>query len=59
MLQDYFRDGEWLTLPLIGLCFFFLFFLGVLARVVFTMRDPRRNEELAALPLCEEVRHDG
>ncbi|MBL8862933.1 MAG: hypothetical protein JNK02_13125 [Planctomycetes bacterium] len=50
MFQQYFRDSEWLSLPLIALVFFFVFFLVVLARVVFGMRDARRVDELAALP---------
>jgi hypothetical protein len=50
MYQQYFKDSEWLSLPLVALVFFFLFFIGVLVRVVFGMRDERRVNELASLP---------
>ena len=50
MYQQFFRDSEWLSLPLVALVFFFLFFIGVLARVAFGMRDRRRLDELASLP---------
>jgi cbb3-type cytochrome oxidase subunit 3 len=50
MFQDFFRGNEWLELPLIALVFFFVFFLAVLWRVAFRMRDRRRVEQLAALP---------
>lgn len=50
MYQQYFKDSEWLSLPLVALVFFFVFFLGVLVRVFFGMRDERRVNELASLP---------
>lgn len=50
MYQEFFRHSEWLSLPLVALVFFFLFFLGVLTRVAFGMRDRRRLDELASLP---------
>ncbi len=54
MFQEFFRGHEWLTLPLIALVFFFVFFVGVLARVAFGMRDARQVERLAALPFADE-----
>jgi len=54
MLQSHFQGSEWLTLPLIALVFFFVFFLGVLVRVIFGMRDRRRVDELATLPFTSE-----
>lgn len=54
MFQQYFQDSEWLHLPLIALVFFFLFFVGVVARVVFGMRNRRDVEQLAALPFTDE-----
>lgn len=65
MLQEYFRDSEWLTLPLVTLVFFFGWFLVVLWRVAFRMRDRARVDALAALPFeqgdntpaREEARH--
>ncbi len=54
MLQSHFQGSEWLTLPLVTLVFFFVFFLGVLARVIFGMRDRRRVEELATLPFASD-----
>ncbi|MBK7644980.1 MAG: CcoQ/FixQ family Cbb3-type cytochrome c oxidase assembly chaperone [Planctomycetes bacterium] len=53
MFQEFFRDSEWLHLPLIALVFFFVFFLAVLARVFFGMRDPHKLERLSAMPLGE------
>lgn len=50
MFQEYFRDSEWLTLPLIALVFFFGFFLVVLWRVAFRMRNRAEVDRLAALP---------
>lgn len=50
MYQQYFRTSEWLTLPLLTLVFFFVFFLAVLARVAFGMRDRARLDEVASLP---------
>ena len=64
MFQDYFRNSEWLDLPVIGLVFFFLFFLGVLWRV-FRLRNRGHYQEMAALPLAadggpeNEDSHDG
>ncbi len=50
MFQQYYRDSEWLSLPLVSLVFFFVFFMAMLVRVVFCMRDKRRLNELASLP---------
>ncbi len=58
MFQDFFRGNEWLELPLIALVFFFVFFLAVVWRVVFRMRDPRRIAELARLPFDDEGRSE-
>ena len=41
MFQEFFRGNEWLELPVIALVFFFVFFLAVVWRVAFRMRDPR------------------
>jgi hypothetical protein len=50
MFQQYYQGNEWLSLPLVALVFFFVFFMVVIARVVFGMRDKRRVDELASLP---------
>ena len=55
MLQSHFDGSEWLILLLIALVFFFVFFLGVLVRVFFGMRDRRQVEELATLPFASET----
>ena len=57
MLQEFFHGNEWLSLPLVALVFFFVFFLAVLWRVCFRMRDPRELEKLAGLPFADEARH--
>jgi hypothetical protein len=58
MFQEFYRTSEWLTLPLVTLVFFFLFFVGVLIRVVFGMRDRRQVERLARLPFASEREHE-
>lgn len=55
MFQDYFKDSEWLSLPLIALVFFFTFFIAVLARVAFGMRNRSELERIAALPLADDA----
>jgi cbb3-type cytochrome oxidase subunit 3 len=58
MFQEYFRDSEWRTLPLVTLVFFFGWFLVVLWRVAFRMRDKEQVDRLAALPFeGEDIRH--
>jgi hypothetical protein len=54
MLQEYFHGNEWLTLPLITLVFFFGWFLVVLWRVVFVMRDKEQVKALAHMPFDDE-----
>ena len=56
MFQEFFRGNEWLELPVIALVFFFVFFLAVVWRVVFRMRDARQLDELASLPFADEQR---
>lgn len=57
MLQEYYHGSSWLWLPMIGLLFFFVFFLVVLVRVALGMRDPERVERLASLPFSVEAEH--
>lgn len=54
MLQEYYHGSSWLWLPMIGLLFFFVFFLVVLVRVALGMRDPERVKRLASLPFSVE-----
>lgn len=54
MFQEFFRDSEWLALPLLALVFFFVWFLVVVWRVIFRMRDRDRVDALAALPFADE-----
>jgi cbb3-type cytochrome oxidase subunit 3 len=54
VLQEHFHGNQWVWLSLIALVFFFVFFVAVLARVVFGMRDRRAVDELAALPFGGE-----
>lgn len=54
MYQEHFQGSPWLWLPLISLVFFFLFFMAVLLRVTFGMRDHERVDELASLPLTTD-----
>jgi hypothetical protein len=50
MLQEFYKTSEWLSLPQITLVFFFVFFVAVLIRVVFGMRDAGEVDRLAELP---------
>ncbi|MBK8177677.1 MAG: CcoQ/FixQ family Cbb3-type cytochrome c oxidase assembly chaperone [Planctomycetes bacterium] len=50
MLQEFYKTSEWLTLPLITLVFFFVFFVAVLIWVIFGMRNRHRLDRLARLP---------
>jgi cbb3-type cytochrome oxidase subunit 3 len=50
MLQEFYRTSEWLTLPLVALVFFFLFFLAVLIWVLVGLRDRDKVDRLARLP---------
>lgn len=54
MFQEFYATSEWLTLPLITLVFFFLFFVAVLAWVAFGLRDRRRVERLSSLPFAAD-----
>ena len=58
MLQTHFEGSAYLWLPLIALVFFFLFFVAVLVRVTFGLRDPREVERLAALPFAGDPTSD-
>ncbi|MBI5433410.1 MAG: hypothetical protein HZA52_11330 [Planctomycetes bacterium] len=53
MFQEFYKSSEWLTLPLIALVFFFLFFVAVLLWVAFGMRDSRRVDRLSGLPFTD------
>jgi len=54
MYQEHFQGSPWLWLPLISLVFFFVFFMAVLVRVIFGMRDRQRVNELASLPFTAD-----
>ena len=50
MYQEHFQGSPWLWLPLISL----VFFMAVLVRVIFGMRDRQRVNELASLPFTAD-----
>jgi cbb3-type cytochrome oxidase subunit 3 len=50
VIQEFYASSEWLTLPLVALVFFFLFFLAVLCWVTFGLRDRKKVDRLARLP---------
>lgn len=54
MFQEFYKSSEWLSLPLITLVFFLLFFVAVLAWVIFGLRDKRRVDHLASLPFASD-----
>ena len=51
MFQEYFARSPLLGWPLVGLVIFVLAFVGVLLYVFVGLRDRRRVDRLAALPL--------
>ncbi len=59
MFQDYFAQSDHLIWPLIGLLIFVLLFVGVLAYVFLGLRDKKKVDEIAALPLAEDSATDG
>jgi len=58
MFQDFFSRSDHLVWPLIGLLLFAALFLGVLAYVVFGLRDRKKIDDIAALPLETDDRVD-
>ncbi|MFO7609124.1 MAG: CcoQ/FixQ family Cbb3-type cytochrome c oxidase assembly chaperone [Candidatus Krumholzibacteriia bacterium] len=51
MYQEFYARSGLLVWPLVGLILFLAVFIGVLAFTFFGLRDRRRIDELAALPL--------
>lgn len=54
MFQEFYKSSQWLSLPLITLVFFLLFFVAMLVWVVFGLRDKRRVDHLASLPFASD-----
>jgi len=50
VFQDFYETSAWLTLPLVALVFFFLFFVAVLIWVFVGLRDRAKVDRLARLP---------
>jgi hypothetical protein len=59
MFQEFFSRSAHLGWPLVGLLMFVTLFVGVLAYVGFGLRDRRKIDDIAALPLEPEDRVDG
>ena len=51
MYQEFYSGSNLLIWPLIGLLIFVSVFIGVLAYTFFGLRDKKKLEEIAALPL--------
>ncbi|MCP4572169.1 MAG: hypothetical protein GY838_07415 [bacterium] len=51
MFQEFYAESSLLIWPLVGLLIFVAVFIGVLAFTFFGLRDKRKLEEIAALPL--------
>jgi len=59
MFQEFYSRSELLSWPLAGLFIFITVFLGVLAFVFLGLRDQKKLDEIAALPLeADEFDHD-
>jgi len=59
MFQDFFARSEMLIWPLVGLLIFIAIFAGMLAYTFFGLRDRRKIDEIAALPLADDYENDG
>ena len=59
MFQEFYAQSEHLIWPLVGLLFFVLFFIGVLAYVFLGLRDQDKVDEIAALPLADDTATEG
>lgn len=55
MFQEFFAKSDLLTWPLVGLMIFVAIFVGVVAFVVFGLRDRRKIDEVSALPLADDT----
>ena len=55
MYQEFYAKSDLLIWPLIGLLIFVSIFAGVLAYVVFGLRDKSKVDALAALPFEPET----
>ncbi len=51
MFQEFFAKSDLLVWPLVGLIIFVAIFAGVMAFVLFGLRDQNKINEIAALPL--------
>jgi hypothetical protein len=54
MFQQFFQDSTLLVWPLVGLTVFVLSFIAVMLYVVFGLRDARKRDHIASLPLDDE-----
>jgi hypothetical protein len=54
MFQEFLAKSDLLIWPLVGLLIFTSLFVGMLAFVVFGLRDRRKLDEIAALPLAPD-----
>jgi cbb3-type cytochrome oxidase subunit 3 len=54
MFQQFFQDSSLLMWPLVGLAVFLLSFIAVLLHVTFGLRDRRKRDHIASLPLDDE-----
>ncbi|MBD3220359.1 hypothetical protein GF314_03875 [bacterium] len=54
MFQQFFQDSPLLVWPLVGLAVFLLSFIAVLLHVAFGLRDRRKRDHIASLPLDDE-----
>lgn len=59
MFQQFYSGSDLMIWPLVGLLIFVTVFVGVLAFTVFGLRDRRKLEDIAALPLEPDTGVDG
>ena len=55
MFQEFYAKSDLLAWPLVGLLIFVAIFVGVIAFVVFGLKEKGQLDEVAALPLAEDT----
>jgi cbb3-type cytochrome oxidase subunit 3 len=59
MYQEFLAKSGLLVWPLIGLLIFVTIFAGILGYVIFGLRDKKKVDEIAALPLEDDTYENG
>ena len=55
MFQEFYAKSDLLAWPLVGLLIFVAIFVGVVAFVVFGLKDKKKIDEVSSLPLADDT----